>query len=553
MSAPLSSSLTCSGLSFAWPDGTVVLHDLSWTAGPGRTGLIGSNGSGKSTLLKLMSGLLTPDRGTIQVNGEIGYLAQDLTLTTSLRVDEVLGIARARAALHAVEAGDVSEEHFEAIGDDWDVEERTQAALTRLGLDHIRLDHTIGEVSGGEAILLRLAALLLARPEVLLLDEPTNNLDRRARHRLYEAVARYGGAVITVSHDRELLEQADQIVELREGRVRTFGGNLTAYEEQIATEQSAAERTVNAAKAEVAREKRELADAQTRQARGARYGKKMYADNRVDKATMQFKKRSAQESGGKQRSTHDQRLASAQDRLGQAEDQVRDDEVIRLDLPDTTVPPGRTVLTMDGARLRSGAQTDDLEVRGPQRIALTGDNGSGKTTLLRTLTGELPPERGQVTVRVPLRHLPQRLDLLDGQETIVDNIARLAPQATPNQIRAQLARFLVKGKRADQQVATLSGGERFRATLAALLLAEPAPQLLLLDEPTNNLDLASVHQLTQALAAYRGALIVASHDLPFLHQLGITRWLHLDNNTLSRAVIPTSRDVKRDPGRGHEA
>lgn len=167
-------------------------------------------------------------------------------------------------------------------------------------------------------------------------------------------------------------------------------------------------------------------------------------------------------------------------------------------------------------------------MHGPERIALTGRNGTGKTTLLRTVAGELLPAEGRATVHVPLRYLPQRLDLLDDDRSIFDNVSGLNPHAVPNRIRAQLARFLFKAHRADQPVATLSGGERFRATLAALLLADPAPQLLLLDEPTNNLDMASTGQLVQALAGYRGALIVASHDEHFLSQIGITRWLRLD-------------------------
>jgi ATPase subunit of ABC transporter with duplicated ATPase domains len=112
--------------------------------------------------------------------------------------------------------------------------------------------------------------------------------------------------------------------------------------------------------------------------------------------------------------------------------------------------------------------------------------------------------------------------------TVVQNVARSAPAATDNQIRAQLARFLFRGRRADQRAGTLSGGELFRAALATLLLAEPAPQLLLLDEPTNNLDMASVRQLSGALRSYEGALIVASHDVPFLRGLGLTRWLRID-------------------------
>jgi ATPase subunit of ABC transporter with duplicated ATPase domains len=129
---------------------------------------------------------------------------------------------------------------------------------------------------------------------------------------------------------------------------------------------------------------------------------------------------------------------------------------------------------------------------------------------------------------VPLRFLPQRLDVLDDELTVAENVARFSPGATNNRVRARLARFLFRGARADQRAATLSGGERFRAALAALMLAEPAPQILMLDEPTNNLDMASVRQLTTALESYEGALIVASHDVPFLESIGITRWLLLE-------------------------
>lgn len=546
MSIHTTAPVLCTGLSFAWPDGTQVLDDLSWAAREGSTGLIGRNGSGKSTLLRLIAGRLLPSAGTVHVAGNPGYLSQDLTFDPAMRVEEVLGVASVRAALHAIEAGDASEDHFTALGDQWDVEERTHAALARLGLGHIRLDRTVGEISGGEAVLLRLAALLLARPVVLLLDEPTNNLDRHARHRLYDAVTGYRGTVIVVTHDRELLERVDQIAELRTGTVRTFGGNLTAYEDTIAAEQEAAERAHATARADLARQRRDLAAAQTRQARSARYGKQMYADNRLDKASAQTMKRAAQVSRGKQQAVHDQRLADAKEHLDTTDDRLRDDDTIRIDLPDTTVAPHRTVLTVDRARLRTGRKVDDLRVHGPERIALTGRNGAGKTTLLRTIAGQLPPAEGEVCVHVALRYLPQRLDLLDGQRTIFDNVAHLNPHATGNQIRAQLARFLFKGGRADQLVDTLSGGERFRATLAALLLADPAPQLLLLDEPTNSLDMDSVGQLAQALAGYRGALVVVSHDFPFLRQIGITRWLDLDDD----AAVEASEEAADQKVRG---
>ncbi|QHA08199.1 ATP-binding cassette domain-containing protein [Streptomyces broussonetiae] len=533
----MSSSLTCTSLTFAWADGTAVFDGLDIAFGPGRTGLVGVNGSGKSTLLKLLAGELTPTDGTVKAAGEIGYLPQNVTLDTTLRVDQALGIAARRAALHAIEAGDVAEEHFETVGDDWDVEERALVTLGELGLGHIGLDRTVGEISGGESVLLRLAALLLRRPDVLLLDEPTNNLDLYARRRLYQAVAAWPGVLIVVSHDRELLDLVDQIAELHSGEVTWYGGNFSAYEAALALAQEAAERMVRVAEADVRKQKRELADAQVKLARRKRYGQKMFEQKREPKIVMGARRRAAQESAGKHRIMHEERLAEARDRLDEAAEAVRDDDEIRVDLPYTAVPPGRQVLTLENLEPAHGARIEGvLDLRGPERIALVGRNGAGKTTLLRTIAGELAPVTGEAHTHVPLRFLPQRLDVLDDALTVAENVARFAPSATNNRIRARLARFLFRGARADQKAATLSGGERFRAALAALMLAEPAPQLLLLDEPTNNLDMASVQQLVSALESYEGALVVASHDMPFLQSIGITRRLLIEDGQLKEVT-----------------
>ncbi|MFB7507353.1 ABC-F family ATP-binding cassette domain-containing protein [Streptomyces broussonetiae] len=533
----MSSSLTCTSLTFAWADGTAVFDGLDIAFGPGRTGLVGVNGSGKSTLLKLLAGELTPTDGTVKAAGEIGYLPQNVTLDTTLRVDQALGIAARRAALHAIEAGDVAEEHFETVGDDWDVEERALVTLGELGLGHIGLDRTVGDISGGESVLLRLAALLLRRPDVLLLDEPTNNLDLYARRRLYQAVAAWPGVLIVVSHDRELLDLVDQIAELHSGEVTWYGGNFSAYEAALALAQEAAERMVRVAEADVRKQKRELADAQVKLARRKRYGQKMFEQKREPKIVMGARRRAAQESAGKHRIMHEERLAEARDRLDEAAEAVRDDDEIRVDLPYTAVPPGRQVLTLENLEPAHGARIEGvLDLRGPERIALVGRNGAGKTTLLRTIAGELAPVTGEAHTHVPLRFLPQRLDVLDDALTVAENVARFAPSATNNRIRARLARFLFRGARADQKAATLSGGERFRAALAALMLAEPAPQLLLLDEPTNNLDMASVQQLVSALESYEGALVVASHDMPFLQSIGITRRLLIEDGQLKEVT-----------------
>ncbi|SCF76234.1 ABC transporter [Streptomyces sp. Ncost-T10-10d] len=201
-----SASLTCSALSFQWPDGTTVLDGLSLSIGRGRTGLVGTNGAGKSTLLRLLAGQLHPSQGSVTVGGSLAHLPQNITLDTTLRVDEALGIAGRRDALRAIDAGDVDKKHFETIGDDWDVEERALATLGSLGLGDVELDRTVGQMSGGETVLLRLAALLLEHPEVLLLDEPTNNLGIASVRQLTSALDSYEGALLIASHDLPFLE-----------------------------------------------------------------------------------------------------------------------------------------------------------------------------------------------------------------------------------------------------------------------------------------------------------------------------------------------------------
>ena len=540
------SAITCSDLSFSWPDGTSVLSGLSVSFSAGRTGLIGVNGAGKSTLLRLFAGWLTPTSGRVAVTGEVGYLPQDLTLDVAAPVAALLGIQQARDALTAIESGDVSPELFDTVGDDWDIADRARAELDRLGLAHVGLDDPAGNLSGGEAILTALTALFLRRPEVILLDEPTNNLDSGARRTLYDAVDAWPGVMVIVSHDRDLLARVDQIADLSGGEIRFYGGNLARYEDMRAAERAAAEQAVTTAAAEVRREKRDLLDAQVKQARSDRMGRQRQLSGSMPRILATGLKRKAQVTAGKSRELHSGRFEAATARLREAADAVRDDAEIRVDLPGTAVPSGRTLLTvtgLDGAwhpegRLPSPETADEDEdtppalseliIRGPERIWLTGPNGAGKTTLLRAITGraDLPG----VTVRrhVPVGYLPQRLDILDESLTVARNVAAAAPEATPNQVRAGLARFGFRGTRADQAAGGLSGGERFRAVLATLLLAQPPPQLLVLDEPTNNLDLASVRQLEAALRGYGGGLIVVSHDDPFGRRIGVDRWLRLD-------------------------
>ncbi|MER6242177.1 ABC-F family ATP-binding cassette domain-containing protein [Streptomyces griseorubiginosus] len=538
-------AIVCSNLSFAWPDDTPVFHDLSFTVTSGRTGLVAPNGSGKSTLLRLLAGELRPTTGSLTVSGTLGHLPQSLPLTGDLTVAEVLGIADVVRALDAVESGDVDEKHFAAIGDDWDIEERTRAQLDRLGLAGLALDRTLRTLSGGQVVSLGLAAQLLKRPDVLLLDEPTNNLDSEARHKLYDVLSDFTGCLLLVSHDRALLDRMERIAELGSDELRFHGGNFTEYEEAVRAEQEVAEKNVRNAEQELKREKREMQQARERAERRMSNASKNLKNAGLPKIFAGTMKRGAQEAAGRSGTLHASRVSDAKARLDEAGRALRDEQRLTLELPDTQVPAGRNLFIGEGMQVRLANKPVfaghglDLTVRGPERIALTGPNGAGKTTLMRLITGDLPPDGGEIRRGDGrIAYLSQRLDLLDLDRTVAENFAAFAPERPEAERMNLLARFLFRGTRAHLPVGVLSGGERLRATLACVLCAEPAPHLLLLDEPTNNLDLVSAGQLEGALNSYRGAFVVVSHDERFLAEIGVNRWLRLADGTLTETGAP---------------
>jgi ATPase subunit of ABC transporter with duplicated ATPase domains len=530
-------SVVLTDLRFDWPDGSPALRGLTAAFGAGRTGLIGANGSGKTTLLRLIAGELTPTAGGVDPRGRVGVLPQHLALRSADTAADLLGIAARRDALRAIEAGDVAVEHFEALAEDWDVEARAGAVLDGLGLGAVGLDRPVGALSGGEAMLVALAGLRLSDAEIVLLDEPTNNLDRSARDRLYAAVTDWPGALIVVSHDVALLDLMDDTAELHDGALTVQAGGYRAYRDRLAAEQAAAQQALTTAEQALKTERRRRAEAQTKLARRMRYARNDFENNRAPKIIMNLKKSRAQVSAGKLRGEAEAKVEAARREVAARAAQLRRDEAIRIVLPDPGLPAGRRL-----AEFGDGADT--VVLAGPTRVALTGDNGVGKTRLLEQLLrpGEAPAIAARrFTDRIG--YLPQRLDGLDDDASVAEAVAAAAPAVAAEQLRANLARFLFRGREVDRRVGELSGGERLRVVLAALLLADPPNELLILDEPTNNLDLTSIDTLVDALDGYRGALLVVSHDEAFLSRLRIDRRLRLDADGLRSTDGPGGSSV----------
>jgi len=533
MSQPSSShaAVVLDRLSLTWPDGTVALDGVSGAFGAGRTGLVGRNGAGKSTLLRLIAGELAPTSGTLTTSGEVAFLPQQLTLDVDRRVSDLLGVTAALDAVRAITAGDVDPAHFDAVGDDWDIEARAEASLAEAGLDPEFLDRSVGELSGGEAVLVAIAGIRLRRAPITLLDEPTNNLDRDARAKLAAMVRAWKGTLIVVSHDLALLELMDDTAELYGRNLSVFGGPYSEWRAWLDAEQDAAKQAEVAAAQVLRKEKRQRIEAEVKLAHRARTAKKAEVEKRVPKIVAHGRKMAAEVSAGRLRTEVGAKEDAARAAHDAAGRRVRSDASMKIELPDPDVSRSRRIAELGGPE-RSWV------IQGPERVALIGRNGAGKTTLLERLVSGAAPDSGdEASERPELRaealtdrigYLPQRVDGLDEGLSVFENVAAAAPQVPEKELRNRLARFLIRGGTTDRPVSALSGGERFRVALARLLLTDPAPHLVVLDEPTNNLDLDTVDQLVEALRAYRGAVLVVSHDDAFLARLDLDLTLEID-------------------------
>lgn len=516
-------AISVNQLSFRWPGADAeLISDQTLTIPPGRVGLIGGNGSGKSTLVGLLTGRHAPTGGTISTSGDVWVMPQDLPTSTD-SVAQVLGIATARAALRRLLAGEGTGEDVDLVGEDWSLEEDALAALAGVGYrgaDPDLLDRPLASLSGGQAMRVGLAAARMSGAAWTVLDEPSNNLDAAGRAALAALIEGWPGGLLLVSHDRELLDRVDAIVELRGATLRLFGGNFEAYRSALAVEQEAARSALAKAKGDHAEEKRQRIASQTTLARRVRAGDKASAEKREPKIVMGLRKREAQVSAGKLRGEMAQKEEDARRAVDEAAAKIRKDVRIRLDLAATAVPAGRRVLRIGG-----------FEMVGPERVRLEGHNGSGKSTLLeaivsgdtRDLERRVPRADARpwsVTSVVPVGILRQD-PALPGEISAAQAVRRRAPGASEHRIREILAGLELRGEASSRLCRDLSGGERLRVALAGVLAAEPAPQLLLLDEPSNNLDLESVEVLSGALAEFEGAVLLVTHDPRVAEDAGV--------------------------------
>jgi ATPase subunit of ABC transporter with duplicated ATPase domains len=513
---------------------STIIERVSLTVGPrSRLGVVGPNGVGKTTLLRLIAGLEQPDAGSITRSPPqlaVGYVPQQREFVQGQSVRDALrsqtGVAAAEHALRiaaaAVAGGapsaaddyDGALRRFLALGGG-DLEQRAAALLADLGLS-APLDQDASTLSGGERARVALAGVLLSLFDVLCLDEPTNDLDFTGLERLERFVADYRGALVVVTHDRAFLDSTvTRIVEIDPGSrlVREWAGGWSEYAAAKETERSAA----YAAYDQALERRRELTELVSRRrtearARGASLGKETGgADRRATRAL-----------------TTKVHQARRQLERTPIPDKPFEPWQLQLEL-DVDAPSSGLVLRLEDAIAERGAfrlGPIDIDVAPGERLAVTGANGSGKSTLLDLLLGELPLTSGrrQVGRRTQLGAISPGREAYVGTAALLARFCERAVLA-PTEARTLLAKFGLGADDVSRACDTLSPGERTRANLAEL--QSRRVNVLCLDEPTNHLDLEAVEQLEQALAGYRGSVVVVSHDRRFLEALAPERELRL--------------------------
>jgi ATP-binding cassette subfamily F protein 3 len=510
-----------------------IFEDVSCLAYPGeRIGLVGRNGAGKTTLLRVLAGLEQPSTGQRRLSRETSVMLVEQipphsNAHTTVR-QEALGAlshilnltAEMEQAAEAMAAGDDAAgeryahllERLEHEGG-FSYESQLSQVLKGLGLDESEWDKPISSLSGGQRNRLAIAKALLFGPDVLLMDEPTNHLDLRGLQWLEGFLNRWPGTVIVTSHDRYFLDAiATRIWHLDLGRLKTYPGNYSKFEDLRAAEVERQQKEYEAQREVIAKEeafiRRYGAGQRAREAKGRE--KRL---NRLERIQAPQRSRTAS-------------LSFAATRSG--------DIVLRSEAPGVGYA-GRTVL-----------RVPELDLYRGERVALIGPNGAGKSTLLKTIAGELAPVEGSLRTgaAVSVGHYWQEAENLDLAATVLDDLLRDSSLEL-QQARDMLGHFLFSGDEVDKRVSMLSGGERSRLALAKLVLSQG--NLLLLDEPTNHLDIPAREALEDALVDYTGTLIFASHDRRLIARIATRLWVIEDGRLVALEGTLEEYDASRAP------
>ncbi|MDR1265616.1 MAG: ATP-binding cassette domain-containing protein [Propionibacteriaceae bacterium] len=503
----------------------LLLQPVGFTVNPGdKIGLVGRNGAGKTTLMRVLAGQALPAAGSVQRGGAIGYLPQDprtgeAERTAKQRILSARGLDQIATRLerHGQAMGQAAAAEREAAMARYAQAESeflaaggyaAEAAATRiaanLGLPERALAQSLATLSGGQRRRVELARILFSGADTMLLDEPTNHLDADSIIWLRGFLQGFAGGLVVISHDVALLgETVTKVFHLDANR-QTLDQYAMGWDKYVAQRES-----------DEKRRKRERASAERKAGQLMAQADKMRAKATKAVAAQNMARR-------------------AEQLLARTEASRAQDKVARIGLPDPA-PAGKIPLSASGLSKWYGSLevfTDvDLMIDRGSRVVVLGLNGAGKTTLLRLLAGIEAPDTGQVVAghNLKLGYYAQEHETLDLSATVLANMLSAADDLDPTRARSILGAFLFTGDDADKPARVLSGGEKTRLALARLVVSQA--NVLLLDEPTNNLDPASRAEVLHAIGAYRGAIVLVTHDEGAVEALRPERVLVLPDGT----------------------
>ncbi|APT84787.1 ABC-F family ATP-binding cassette domain-containing protein [Corynebacterium aquilae] len=498
-----------------------------------RIGLVGRNGAGKTTTMRILAGESEPYGGTVTRSGDIGYLPQDpregnIEVTARDRVLSARGLDQIMASMDrqqeimetteddrkrdaAIRKYSRLEEQYHAKGG-YEASSEAARICDALGLPARILDQQLKTLSGGQRRRVELARILFAASAgsgksqtTLLLDEPTNHLDADSIAWLRDFLSKHEGGLIMISHDVELLEAVCNKVWF-----------LDAVRAEADVYNMGWKKYLDARATDEARRRRERANAEKKAAALKQQAAKLGA-----KAT--------KAAAAKQMLARAERMVSSTDELRVA------DKVAHISFPEPA-PCGKTPLNATGLTKMYGSLEVfagvDLAIDKGSRVVVLGFNGAGKTTLLKLLAGveRTDGEGGIVSGHgLKIGYFAQEHDTIDGDLSVWENTIRACPDAAEQDLRSLLGAFMFSGEQLEQPAGTLSGGEKTRLALAALVSSRA--NVLLLDEPTNNLDPISREQVLDALRSYTGAVVLVTHDPGAVKALDPERVIVLPDGT----------------------
>ena len=552
-------------ISYIHPDKEVLFSDLNFAISKGqKLGLVGNNGCGKSTLLQIIAGQLSPSSGVIVRPDDLYYIPQHFGQYDSLTIAQALRIERKQQALHAILSGDASNENFVVLDDDWNIEERSIAALDLWGLGQFTLSYPMNLLSGGEKTRVFLAGMDIHHPSVVLMDEPTNHLDSSGRQRLYDWVEKCRSTLLVVSHDRTLLNLLPEICELEKHQINYYGGNYEFYKEQKTLMQEALQQRIEEKEKalriarKVARETVERRDKQNVR------GEKNNIKKGVPRIVLNALQGKSEKSTSKLNSTHQEKAEKLTGERNQLRSSLSPTATLKTDFNSSSLHTGKILVTAKEINFgyhphsinshiqmnnevnladtgnHSGPDSNDIQDNGDfkqqlwqtpisfqlksgDRLRIEGANGSGKTTLLKLITGQLQPQEGNLTrMEFTYVYLNQEYSIIDDRNSILEQAYAFNNRNLPeHEIKIILNRYLFPASEWDKSCRKLSGGEKMRLAFCCLMISNNTPDMFILDEPTNNLDIQSIEIITATIKNYTGTVIAISHDDYFIQEIGI--------------------------------